>query len=122
MAGTRLLSGSTVYNPGVGVPARCDVPWSARSPAGLASVEHLVSQWLSAGCSPGDQVEARPQLASCMAPVTLVNAPTFHSQLMLSLPEAVMGSLWSKTGIDCSPTSPYLLPHWRSVSAVNKMD
>lgn len=71
MTGTRSLSGSPVYNPGVSGPAQRDVPRSTRS-AGLASVEHLVSQWLSAGCSPGDQGEARPQLASCTAPVTLL--------------------------------------------------
>ena len=121
MTGTRLLSGS-MAEPGAGVPAQRDVPWSTRSPAGLASVDHLVSQQLSAGRSPGDQGAARPQLASCMAPVTLVNAPSFHPELMLSLPEVVTGSLRSKTGIDCNPTPPRLVPHWRSASAVNKMD
>lgn len=92
------------------------------SPAHSASAEHLVSQWLSAGHSPGDQGEARPQLASCKAPITMVNGPFLHPELMLSLPEAVTESLQKKTGIDCSPTPSHLLPHWRSVSAVNKMD
>lgn len=86
--------------PGVCVPEQHYVPW----PVGLASVDHLVYHWLSAGCSPGDQKQAKLQLASCIVPETLVNAPTFHLQLMLHLPEAVIKSLWSKTGISCSPS------------------
>lgn len=57
-------------------------PWSTRSP-GLASVEHLLSQCFSAGCSPADQGEARPQLASHPSPAALANAPSAHLQLLL---------------------------------------